>query len=368
MRVNNLFKYLFFLIASFLVSCERDVNPSIEPPIKPSCSITSPANGYEVEQGKFVKIAVEINDLTDSDAEVSLLMNDKIEVVLQEPPYEFAWSTSQTKTGICVVKAFAKSKYHRTTETSIEINILPSQIEYGSVDDIEGNTYKTVKIGSQIWMAENLRTTTYADGTKIPLLQYGPDDFGLNNTDRAYIFYDTKKALNPSDEVINYTAIGALYNFAATINGDGTGNKVQGVCPDGWHVPSDNEWTILENYLADNGYNYDATIGGGREKIAKALASTTIWNEYSSPDKGNIGYKPSQNNASGFNAFPAGRFGYRFGGYGFSHYKEEAHWWSSTENGDIDAVGRFLNTDWSFIRKYDSYLKSDGFSVRCVKD
>ena len=115
--------------------------------------------------------------------------------------------------------------------------------------------------------------------------------------------------------------------------------------PEGWHVPSDPEWTILENYLIANGYNYDGTTGDGTEngpentgnKIAKAMASITGWN--TSTDTGAIGNDQSSNNSSGFNAFPEG---YRGNDGSFDNEGSVAIFWSSTEDNTIDAWYRYL--------------------------
>ena len=130
--------------------------------------------------------------------------------------------------------------------------------------------------------------------------------------------------------------------------------------PEGWHVPSDAEWTTLENYLIANGYNYDGTTT--ENKIAKAMASTTGWNSSIFP--GAAGNDQSLNNSSGFNAFPEGL---RYGDGLFYDEGNYAQFWSSTEDGPFDAWPRYVNTNINTLLRYTNY-KQDGFLVRLVKD
>jgi uncharacterized protein (TIGR02145 family) len=131
--------------------------------------------------------------------------------------------------------------------------------------------------------------------------------------------------------------------------------------PEGWHVPTDAEWTTLEEYLIASGYNYDGTTTGN--KIAKAMASNTGWN--SSTNTGAIGNDQSLNNSSGFKAFPEG-YRENFDG---SFYGEgtNAFFWSSTETNTNDAWSRGLYVNYSYLFGY-YYYKRNGFSVRFVRD
>jgi uncharacterized protein (TIGR02145 family) len=209
------------------------------------------------------------------------------------------------------------------------------------VKDIDGNVYKTVRIGKQIWMSENLKTTRYNDGEEIALVT---DSVEWQNYEPAFCWYK-------NDEAAYKDKYGAIYNWYAVNT-----NKL---CPAGWHVPDMIEfWYTLPDYLANHGYG----VGTTGKEIAKALASTTGWR----PDTTafNIGTKPSDNNKSRFSAIPAGirTFNGEFGDDG-----EYATWWSSSDYNEY--VGR----SFSLINYYSRIQpfwpsKRAGFSVRCVKD
>ena len=227
-------------------------------------------------------------------------------------------------------------------------------------DPRDGNVYQTVKIGNQVWMAENLKTTRYSDGTAIPLVTGSINWDALTATDKAYCWYN--------DDIANKAVYGALYTWAAAMNGavSSTANPsdIQGVCPTGWHLPSDAEWTQMENYLADNGHNYDVTTGGGSAKIAKSLASTSGWTSHSGTGTvGNTDY-PAYRNKSGFTALPGG---YRSHHGAFESISNYGYWWSATEFSTNLAWYRLMFYYRSHVYR-GNYYKEVGFYVRCVRD
>ncbi len=190
-----------------------------------------------------------------------------------------------------------------------------------------GVTYNTVQIGSQCWLKENLKTTHYNDGTSIPNVT--DNAIWETTTSGAYCCYDN----NPS----NCNTYGALYNWYA-VNTDK-------LCPNGWHVPSDAEWTTLVNYLGG------ASVAGGALKEA----GTSHW---SSPNT-------SATNSSGFSALPGGHRYYSDGSFVTLGYF--GYWWSSTEGDGSNAWGRYLVYDNAYVGRLD-YSKRNGFSVRCLRD
>jgi uncharacterized protein (TIGR02145 family) len=203
------------------------------------------------------------------------------------------------------------------------------------VKDADGNKYRTVKIGAQVWMAENLRTTRYRDGSDIPnVTKYG--DWEKLDTP-AYCWY--------ANDPANREDYGALYNWYAVETGL--------LCPEGWHIPSDAEWKALRAHLGEDGYAGDALKKTG----------TAHWKP---PNEG-------ASNATGFGA-PAG--GYRSFDGTFNLLRYYAYWWSATESewyrGTTDdpitrAFFWSLRYDGHDLYRY-AIEKGDGFSVRCIKD
>ena len=173
-----------------------------------------------------------------------------------------------------------------------------------------------------------------------------------NLTTGAWCYYDNDPT---KPRLYNWYAVMGIHDTDPN-----TPNKE--FAPEGWHVPTDAEWTTLENYLIANGYNYDGTTTGN--KIGKAMVSTTGWN--SSTAAGAIGNNQSTNNSSGFNAFPEG-FRNEVSPATFNSEGSTAKFWSSTEVSTDDAWSRYLYTSYSFLGRYD-YGKRHGFSVRFVRD
>jgi uncharacterized protein (TIGR02145 family) len=232
------------------------------------------------------------------------------------------------------------------------VNETPSEsktikAEFVECKDGDGNYYKIVKIGTQIWMAENIKATKYTDGTKIPLVTDYSEwkKLGNNNSDKAYCWYDN------DEEMANSKGYGALYTYAAATNGDDSANNVQGVCPNGWHLPSDDEWYILEYHISNDGYSAQG----------KPLKSTTGW-------KWNDYYDITGNGTDiyGFCGLPGGARSSSLNPVFWSE-GELGFWWSATEHGENWGWRRELSYfSESFTRSYP--YKSEGFSVRCIKD
>lgn len=214
----------------------------------------------------------------------------------------------------------------------------------GIVKDIDGNVYKTIKIGTQVWMAENLRTTHYNDGSAIPLVA---DNTAWNNlTTPGYSWY-------ANDSTTNAKSYGAVYNYYTVAD-----TNILNVCPVGWEVPSTAEWTVLTDFLIDKGYGYD----GSGSDIAKSMASNFGWTN--SAASGEVGLGQDTNNSSGFAGVPGG---FRYSDEPFFDVRRSAIWWSSTEFSMTLASFRSLYFNYSDV--YMSYTsKGNGNSVRCLRD
>ncbi len=215
-----------------------------------------------------------------------------------------------------------------------------------TVTDYDGNVYNTVKIGNQCWMKENLRTTSYSDGTPI---EQGTD----TSRTTAYWYY-------PSGNSGNMSTLGLLYNWAAVMRGSASSSEnpsgVQGVCPTGWHVPSDSEWTELTDYVSSQS---EYACSGTSIYIAKALASTTGWNSFSS--NCTVGNTPSDNNATGLGIVPAG---YYSGNYNAA---TTAYCSSATEYNENYVYNRNIGFFSSTVNR-GNLAKYTALSVRCIRD
>ena len=194
-----------------------------------------------------------------------------------------------------------------------------------TVTDADGNVYHTVTIGTQVWMVENLKTTKYRNGDPIPIVSNNSLWNGL--TTGAYCDYDT----DPNNSV----TYGKLYNWYAATDS-------RNIAPAGWHLPTDAEWTTLENYLGGK------TIAGGKRKETGATHSQ-------SPNTG-------ATNETGFKALPGGTRMLN-GVYSLDGF--DGWWWSSTISTAANAWGRTIPYDNIKIDRND-YYKKVGLSVRCI--
>ena len=212
-----------------------------------------------------------------------------------------------------------------------------------TVTDHEGNVYNTVQIGSQCWMKENLRTTSYSDGTSLSLSSISSTDNGYNYY-YPYYYY-------PYNDSSNVRTYGLLYNGKAVMRdytfSSSNPSGVQGICPVGWHVPSDMEWTQLIDYVSSQ----DQYKCSSKSKyIAKALADSTGWPAGNTTPCA-VSNNPSNNNLTGFSALPAGY-------YGENSSVRKAYFWSTAEE-----MGICLLPNNPAI-----YNSSYGSSVRCLRD
>jgi len=217
----------------------------------------------------------------------------------------------------------------------------------GPVTDIDGNIYPSIVIDSKVWMAKDLRVTHYPNGDPIPNItdEAAWSNLNENNIDDAYCFYN-----NDSN-----TDYGALYTYAAAIgdnwerdNSNINGEGGQGICPDGWHLPTDSEWNSLRHYLTNNS---TSSYAGGELKET----GLTHWNY---PNTG-------ATNSVGFTAIPGGMR--RESDGTFNGLGNFVVWWSAT---DYEGIMSYY---WSVAYDHANFdhqfaLKSNAFSVRCVRD
>ena len=228
----------------------------------------------------------------------------------------------------------------------------PDSCGGSTVMDFDGNIYRTIQIGTQCWLRENLRATHFADGSAIAL--------GYNATTYATTPYRFAP-WNGNNEAV--PIFGYLYNRAAALHGSDTSSAnpsgLQGVCPAGWHVPSAAEWHQLVDYV---GSQAEYRCGDDSNLVAKALASTKFWSY--SDNECSVGNTPATNNASGFSALPAGCGA-------ASHFLEEAVFWITDDypsNVNVDHAR--LESSCSDFCGFNSISHglNNAFSVRCLRD
>ncbi len=224
----------------------------------------------------------------------------------------------------------------KTNNNNNEI-IIP---DCGTLTDIDGNTYQTVVIGNLCWMRENLKTTKFNDGTS--LSEITDDEDWLE----AVSSYDTPAYCWYNNDFNNYGKIyGALYNLTAIRNDK--------LCPQGWHVPDNEDWYAMFQTLAAQGHSYPPSETPF--KVAKALADNTRWQK--SKALGAVGNDLSANNKSGFSALPGG---YRNADGAFFQEGKSTRFWAN-QHGSISS--------WivAFNEKSPFYNITHSAYVRCVK-
>lgn len=204
-----------------------------------------------------------------------------------------------------------------------------------TVTDIDGNVYKTVKIGNQEWFAENLKTTKYNNGTPIPNVTSNSD--WSNLTTGAYAWYENNEATYKN-------AYGALYNWHAVNT-----NKL---CPTGWHVPTKEEWTTLTDY-----------VGGFSVAGSKLKSTRTAPDAHPRWDSPNTGATDEY----GFSSLPGGIRGSYDGT--FDSVGFYGNWWSSTDEDDsMYAYFWHMNSNYEYAYSQWDANKKNGYSVRCIMD
>ena len=205
--------------------------------------------------------------------------------------------------------------------------------------EYQGYDYETVQIGEQCWFAENLRSESYQSGDLIPA-NFSDSDWWNTSSGAVAVYGEGNAGCNnyspngdACDEAWSLSEYGRLYNWYAV-------DDARGLCPSGWHVPSDGEWTVLTDHLGG------ASVAGGQMKSS-----------YGWYNGGN------GSNSSGFSGLPGGLRDY-FGG--FYNAGQLGFWWSSSPNGQT-AWNRILYYEHGIVDLYDDFMRF-GFSVRCIKD
>ncbi|MGZ2371454.1 FISUMP domain-containing protein [Ancylomarina sp. YFZ004] len=313
MKTNSFFNVLLFLSLSILLSnCSKEDSNEA-----PQLVITSPADGTEIIIGPLVTIKTEAIDNDGSIREVQFFINNHETALVRSPPFEMILDTKNLSEGLHVLKVVAKDNQNKSTtvESQIELslNFTPG---HDFFDARDGNIYKTVIIGEQCWMSQNLKF----------------------KTDEGSWYYE-------NNEIIGET-YGCLYSMETALK----------VSPEGWHLPTDNEWKILEGTVDseykvnDEEWNKDNYRGSD---IGLNLKSKDKWIE-----KGNGIDK------FGFNAIPSG---YKYNQTSFDNFGFSAFYWTSS----FIPTGNYLITREIFSPLntcHRTFERTYALAIRCVQD
>ena len=268
-----------------------------------------------------------------------VFVTDSIYVPPIQQWYVFSYAVDTLYTYVCPVQGCTDANAANFNPLAViedgSCSYGPAQCGGASTVTFDGHTYALVGIGTQCWFKENLRSANYRNGDAIPG-NLTDSQWTSTSSGAQTVYGEGTSAVygGSSDEVANLTSYGRLYNWYAV-------NDARGLCPVGFHVPTDNEWTVLENAL------------GGSSVAGTALKSSAA---DSPPWDGS--------NTSGFSALPGGL---RSGTNGtFHNLGDYGLWWSSSPSGS-SAWHRTLYSGSSSVPRSSSLVRS-GFSVRCVRD
>lgn len=308
------------IIAMMIYGCSKDDNNNSNQP--PTCQITAPPSGYQIEAGQIVTISVDANDGDGTIEEVRFFVDDIGKGTAKIFPYNYSWNTTGESDGSHTLKATAID--NNGEQTTDEISVELTQGGGGGISEpcpgletitYGGQVYNTVLIGNQCWLKENLN-------------------------------YEAGNSWCYDNDPSNCDTYGRLYDWETALT----------VCPPGWHLPSDDEWKILEGTV-DSQYpvgdpEWD-DLGWRGLDAAKNLKSSSGW--YNNGNGTDL---------YGFGALPGGS---RHSGGTFDSLGRIGCWWSSSESSGTYVWYRNLDYDYGGSGR-GSHYKTNGFSVRCLKD
>jgi uncharacterized protein (TIGR02145 family) len=337
-KIHSIFKInllcQLYLLSILTISCEKEPIPSVATRDISDISETSATcGGYGITvEGNFISAkgvcwntleepTIENNKTNDGNG-IGSFISHITGLLANTKYYVRAYATNDAGTGYgeqVILKTYS-----------------------GKISDVDGNVYYTVTINDRIWMAENLKTTKYANGSPIALLESQSSWYASTDTAMAYCWYN--------NDINNRSTYGALYNWRGAMKGN-PGIIInpadrQGACPDGWHVPDKTEWTELVNFLGGD------TVAGGKLKET----GTKHWKDL------NVG----ATNESGFTGLPGSHRSH----YGiFENLGYSGYWWSSTEDPDASGMA-YVRGLWGSVKhsNFNILAKRDAVSIRCIKN
>lgn len=343
---------LIVLLLMLINACKKDNTTESKPvPVLTTNDVTRVSNSYGISGG-WVSDAggglVTASGVCWSTSPGPTVNDSKTQDNYTNLGYFISYFSGLSPNTTYYLRAYATTDAGTGYGNEIEFKTLPDYDgQKGTVTDIDGNIYNTVGIGGQMWMAENLHTTTFSDGIPIPLKT---DDAAWSAlTSPGYCYWGNDTAM--------IRIYGNLYNWY-TVDSASNGNR--NVCPDGWHVPTDNDFVILNDFLLETSAGkwaggIEATYGGVQANMLKE-EGTAHWN---SPN--------AATNSTGFTAL-AGALRYKSGVYEL--LGRQGEWWSSTKaqysNGYSGGIGLF--DDFAGINLSGGGEWGNGLSIRCIKN
>ena len=237
---------------------------------------------------------------------------------------------SITRTAEKLIVSIEVSESPWISGLNIDFSIDEEIEKIDSLSDYDGNRYEVVKAGPQLWMASNLRTTHYNDGTPITHIS-DADQWAVVTDEGAYSFYNEDEAMREK--------YGLLYNWHAL--------KTEKLCPEGWHVPTMAEYEMLFDFA------------GGIEFAGEAMKSTSGWRNYQNEEPSDI----QGSNSSGFNGTPGG---VRYADGSFANEGRYGYWWTSTAENDFESFGIYLYYGGAAASTITESNRL-GYNVRCIK-
>lgn len=318
--------WAFLIFGLIFASCEKNQSPT--------CDITSPADESEFYTGETITIVVEASDPDGNVDEMRLFVDDVFVGLSMVIPYVYDWDTENEKDGFHVIQATARDDEGNITEDEIIISLSTYKT---FTDSRDNHTYKTVKIGDQIWMAANL--------AYLPLVSSSSE--GSNVDPYYYVYNYPGSSVTEALATDEYKTYGVLYNWQASMD----------ACPEGWHLPTDEEWKELEMALGMGLVEADLLGSRGTNQGSKLAGNAVLWQDGTLENDDTFG-------ESRFTAIPAG---YRSRSGYFSWIGYGTHFWTLTENNAVSAWRRSVNYMETTVGR-DTVQKSHGISVRCVKD
>lgn len=330
------FNIILLIILLLFTSCNKnEVKDSF-------CEISFEVQTDQFYMGCTIPISVKAGESTNKETQVQLIINDQDMGFVSAAPYIFYWNTGDTDVGNQTIKAIYITPENEKVTDEHYLNLLEVSVNCSDeLMDIDGNIYPVVQIGNQCWMQTNLKVTHYPDGET---LIDGVDSLvgGLPNELPGWYFAYNRD----SNHVQSY---GYLYTWVTAMKGntaadDNTG-PIQGICPDGWHVPNEYEWRALIDFSGGIEIAGDKLKDPGVNDWINSLSSIT---------------------GNGFNALPGGC---RVSDGSYIEEGSNAYFWTATETIPNHAYHIYLNNNNSktaMLGHQDS--KRFGYSVRCVKD